>query len=126
MDTKKEPQRNNTKKSPSHQITQNSPPPTTFTHTTSTQPKSKEWLWIVFLAQLVLFLHLIFTNVTSRQSHGGLQWYLGAIVDGEDGGGWIYHPPPNPENGGFFPLKGTLLQGIFMEPKHQFSGDMLC
>lgn len=35
-----------------------------------------EWLWIVFLAQLVLFLHLIFTNVTSRQSHGGLQWIV--------------------------------------------------
>lgn len=102
---KKKPQRNNSKKSPRQKSPKIHNPPTTFTHTTSTQPKSKEWLWIVFLAQLVLFLHLIFTNVTSRQSHGGLQWYLGAIVDGEDGGVGSTILPPTPPKMEDFSLK---------------------
>jgi len=35
-----------------------------------------EWLWIVFLAQLVLFLHLVATNLTSSRQRGGLQWIV--------------------------------------------------
>ena len=92
-------------------------------HTHNFNPtKSKEWLWIVFLAQLVLFLHLIFTNVTSRQSHGGLQWYLGAIMMGKMGG--LDLPPfPNRRKWRIFPLEGTLLTRKFSwNPSINFRG----